>query len=83
MNRPEDKFLEMPPLVLPPAEPERLPKGEPDPAALDRMFKAELKRRMRAAKRLKESGKLDQVTQADAAMAKESDHDQQLRRTVP
>lgn len=53
MNRPEDKFLEMPPLVLPPAEPERLPKGEPDAAAVDRMFKAELKRRMRAAKRLR------------------------------
>lgn len=55
MNRPVDKFVDMPPLVLPPAEHEHLPKGEPSPAALDRMFKAELKRRMRAAKRLKEN----------------------------
>lgn len=43
----------LPALVLPPAEQERLPKGEPSPADLDRIFKAELKRRMRAAKRLK------------------------------
>lgn len=57
MNHPADKFWDMPPLVLPPAEPERLPKGEPTPADLDRMFKAELKRRNRAAKRLKESTK--------------------------
>lgn len=55
MNRPLDKFLEMPALVLPRAEQERLPKGEPSPAELDRMFKAELKRRRRAAKRLKET----------------------------
>lgn len=46
----------LPALVLPPAEQERLPKGEPSPADLDRIFKAELKRRMRAAKRLKEAG---------------------------
>lgn len=55
MNHPADKFWNMPPLVLPQSEPERLPKGEPAPADLDRMFKAELKRRMRAAKRIKEA----------------------------
>lgn len=48
-------YKEPPPLILPKSEPERLPKGEPSPEDLDRMYRAELKRRRKAAKRLKES----------------------------